>query len=64
MSSKETPVQTPFVFLHCQFHILVDFVFFQDQLIQQMKKIIPEFYSENPVESGHYGRIVNERHFQ
>ncbi|XP_041365280.1 aldehyde dehydrogenase, dimeric NADP-preferring-like [Gigantopelta aegis] len=36
----------------------------QDQLIEQLKKIIPEFYSENPVESGHYGRIVNERHFQ
>jgi len=35
----------------------------KDKLITEIQKCIMEFYGENPQDSGDYGRIINENHF-
>lgn len=35
----------------------------KDELIIRIQKYILEFYGENPQDSGDYGRIINENHF-
>ncbi|KAG7269400.1 hypothetical protein CRUP_015438 [Coryphaenoides rupestris] len=36
----------------------------QDRVIQEMKKCIQEFYTDDPKSFPDYGRIINERHFK
>jgi len=35
----------------------------KDELVAEMRKYILDFYGENPQNSGDYGRIINEKHF-
>lgn len=35
----------------------------RDQFLEEFKKVINDFYGENPLENEDYTRIVNERHF-
>jgi aldehyde dehydrogenase (NAD+) len=35
----------------------------KDDLLEEMKKVITEFYGENPLDSEVYGKIINERHY-
>lgn len=35
----------------------------KDQLFEEMKKCVVEFYGENPFDSPDYPRIINDRHF-
>ncbi len=35
----------------------------KDELVTEMRKYILEFYGENPQNSGDYGRIISENHF-
>ncbi|CAD5232587.1 unnamed protein product [Bursaphelenchus xylophilus] len=50
-----------------QICITVDYVIVTadvaDQLIEEMKHFLTEFYGENPQKSADYGRIINQRHF-
>lgn len=43
-------------------HILVD-QRVSDQLVDSMKRVLREFYGDNPRNNPNYGRIVNRRHF-
>lgn len=47
--------------------IAPDYVFVhesvKDKLIQEMIKVLKEFFGDNPEKCDHYGRIINERHF-
>lgn len=36
----------------------------QDRVIEEIKKNIKEFYTENPQKCPDYGRIINQRHFK
>ncbi|XP_056302038.1 aldehyde dehydrogenase family 3 member A2b [Danio aesculapii] len=36
----------------------------QDRVIEEIKKNIKEFYTENPLKCPDYGRIINQRHFK
>ena len=36
----------------------------KDELIEEMKKTVLEFYGEDPQKSDSYGRIVSDRHMQ
>ncbi|XP_067656195.1 aldehyde dehydrogenase family 3 member B1-like isoform X1 [Haliotis asinina] len=36
----------------------------QDPLIEEMRKVLVEFFTEKPEQSDSYGRIVNARHFK
>uniref|UniRef100_A0A665TMR2 Aldehyde dehydrogenase n=1 Tax=Echeneis naucrates TaxID=173247 RepID=A0A665TMR2_ECHNA len=36
----------------------------QDQVIEEVKKSIKEFYTDNPKTCPDYGRIINQRHFK
>ncbi|KAJ0063996.1 hypothetical protein NL108_015727, partial [Boleophthalmus pectinirostris] len=36
----------------------------QDRVVEEIRKCIKEFYTENPQSFKDYGRIINQRHFQ
>lgn len=36
----------------------------KDELIAELKKVIPKFFSDKPEESYNYGKIINERQFE
>ena len=36
----------------------------QEKLVQCCKKVIQDYYGEDPKSSKDYGRIINDRHFQ
>lgn len=36
----------------------------QDQVVEEVKKSIQDFYTENPKTCSDYGRIINQRHFK
>ncbi len=35
----------------------------EQELLQELQKAILEFYGDDPIKSGQYGRIISERHF-
>lgn len=56
-------------FVNCgQTCIAPDFILcepcIQGQVVEEIKKCIKEFYTENPETFEDYGRIINQRHFQ
>ncbi|MFP3906565.1 MAG: aldehyde dehydrogenase family protein [Acidimicrobiales bacterium] len=44
-------------------HVLVD-ESIEDELIDQIAKVVTEFYGDDPQTSGDYGRIINDRHLR
>ncbi len=55
LNSGQTCIAPDYLYIHTDV---------KDHFVKEIQKVIIEFFGENPLESEHYGSIINEKHFR